>query len=236
MPALLVLGSKPDPIVPVAGAFDALGCANASGRTGRTLGLEDPTYTVLSSVVASGKNASNRLALAALRGLFTERLYVYPRPPYPHSLAKRLRHFGQVLRTKPLPLRLVLRRAGYRYGQIAFPPLSSLFERIRTLCGDAPEVEAAMREKAPSTGLMALAMGLADRRWDRVIASGFSFEVTHGYAANPDIEARGSAASAHADTDITILRHLAKCDDRLATTEPIVHERTGLALLPGRVS
>lgn len=78
MPALLVLGSKPDPIVPARGAFDALGCANASGRTGRTLGLVDPIFTVLSSVVASGKNASNRLALAALRGLYTERLFVYP--------------------------------------------------------------------------------------------------------------------------------------------------------------
>lgn len=236
MPALLVLGSKPDPIVPARGAFDALGCANASGRTGRTLGLVDPIFTVLSSVVASGKNASNRLALAALRGLYTERLFVYPRPPYPHSLAKRLRHFRQVLRTKPLPLRLVLRRAGYRYGQIEFASLASFTERVRTLCGGAPEVDAAMRAKAPSTGVMAIAIGLADRRWDRVIASGFSFEVTHGYAANPDIDERGSAASVHADTDITILRHLAKCDDRLATTEPIVHERTGLALLAGRAS
>lgn len=236
MPALLVLGSKPDPIVPAPGTFDALGCANASGRMGRTLGLGDPAYTVLSSVVASGKNASNRLALAALRGLFTERLYVYPRPPYPHSLGKRLRHFGQVLRTKPLPLRLVLRRAGYRYGQIHFPPLASFFDRVRTLCGGAPEVDAAMRDKAPSTGLMAIALGLADRRWDRVIASGFSFESTHAYATNPDIEERGTAVSAHAGTDITILRHLAKHDDRLATTEPIVHERTGLALLPGRSS
>lgn len=236
MPALLVLGSKPDPIVPAHGTFDALGCANASGRSGVTLGLEDPLYTVLSSVVASGKNASNRLALAALRGLTTERLYVYPRPPYPHSLFKRVRHFGQVLRTKPLPLRLVLRRAGYRYGQIAFPPLAHFEARVRALCGDAPEVDAAMREKAPSTGLMAIAMGLSDRRWDRVIASGFSFEITHAYAANPDIDERGSSVSAHADTDITILRHLAKHDDRLATTEPIVHERTGLALVPGRAA
>ena len=33
MPALLVLGSKPDPIVPARGAFDALGCNVVGLRT-----------------------------------------------------------------------------------------------------------------------------------------------------------------------------------------------------------
>jgi len=235
MPALLVLGSKPAPIVPL-GAIDAIGCANASGRSARTIGLGDPIFTVLSSVVVSGKNPSNRLALAALRGLSTERLVVYPRPPYPNSLRKRLRHFDQVLRTWPLPLRIVLRRAGYRWDRIEFPPLATFLARVASLCGDALEVETAMRAKAPSTGLMAIALGLADRRFDQVIVSGFSFELTHAYAPNPDIAARGSSASAHAYTDITILRQLAKHDDRLATTEPIVHESCGVRLVPGRPS
>lgn len=236
MPALLVLGSKPDPIVPLPGAFDALGCANASGRSARALGLGDPIFTVLSSVVVSGKNPSNRLALAALRGLATERLVVYPRPPYPSSLRKRVRHFDQVLRTWPVPLRIVLRRAGYHWDRIEFPPLESFLDRVRSLCGDAHEAEMAMRSKAPSTGLMAIALGLADRRFEQVIVSGFSFEVTHAYASNPDIDARGSSASAHAYTDIALLRSFAKHDDRLATTEPIVHEACGVRLVPGRTS
>jgi hypothetical protein len=236
MPALLVLGSKPAPVLPELAAFDAIACANASGRIAHELGLATPRFTVLSSVIASGKNPSNRLALAALRGLRTHDLLVYPRPPYAGSLMKQLRHPVQVLRTKPPLLRRVLARAGYRWEAISFPPLATFERIVSSLCGDATEVRAALRDKAASTGVMAIAMGLADRRFDRVVVSGFSFEVTHAYAANPDIEARGTAASAHADTDVAILRRLAKCDDRLATTEPIVHERTGVALLGGRPS
>ncbi len=77
MAVLLVLGSKPDPVMPPPGAYAKLACANASGRSAHGLGLPEPEFTVMSSVLTSGKNDSNRLALEALSGLGTRTLYYF---------------------------------------------------------------------------------------------------------------------------------------------------------------
>ena len=80
MATLLILGSKPDPVLPPSDAFDALACANASGRSAARHGLPTPLFTVISAILTSGKQAPNRLALEALAGLHTGTLYFYPRP------------------------------------------------------------------------------------------------------------------------------------------------------------
>ena len=81
-----------------------------------------------------------------------------------------------------------------------------------SLCGGDPDVLAQIGRKRPSTGMLCLALGLANRHCSRLIFSGFSFEITHAYADNPLIAAR---------------RH-----GSVFTAEPIVHRRTGVPMLP----
>lgn len=231
MTTLLVIGSKPDPVVPPLGLIDAVACANASGRSALRLGLPDPAFTVLSSIVLSGKNPSNRISLQALSGLSTGALYIYPRPPYATRPLKRLLHLPATLRTTRPLVELILNRKRYRYKRIIHNPLSYYTGIVLELCGNDPEVDSRIHRKVPSSGVIAIALGLNDRRYRRVIVSGFSFEITHAYAENPDIAERGSAASLHAQTDIAILAKLAQRCDRLFTAEPIVHERTALPLI-----
>ena len=54
---LLVLGAKPDPILPPPGSFDAVACANASGRSAAELGLPTPVFTVLTALLTDGSEA-----------------------------------------------------------------------------------------------------------------------------------------------------------------------------------
>jgi hypothetical protein len=103
---------------------------------------------------------------------------------------------------------------------------------LAELCGHEPELVAQMRAKQPSSGMLALAIGLAWHDFERYVLSGFSFEITHAYADNPLIAARGSAQSKHADTDIALLRHLSKRFGTIYTTEPAVNRRAGIPLLP----
>ena len=103
---------------------------------------------------------------------------------------------------------------------------------LAELCDDDPDLIARLRAKQPSSGMLALAIGLAWHDFERCILSGFSFEITHAYADNPLIAERGSAASKHADTDVALLRHLCKRFENIYTTEPVVSARAGVPLLP----
>jgi hypothetical protein len=102
---------------------------------------------------------------------------------------------------------------------------------LAELCDDDPDLIARLRAKQPSSGMLALAIGLAWHGFGRCILSGFSFEITHAYADNPLIEERGSTASRHAETDIALLRHLSRRFGTIYTTEPTVHQRAGIPLL-----
>ena len=79
--------------------------------------------------------------------------------------------------------------------------------------------------------MFAVALGLADPRFDRVIVAGMSFELTHAYGLNPEIAERGTAVSKHADTDVMVLERLARRGN-LFTTEPVVAERAGVPFWP----
>lgn len=206
-------------------------CANASGRSAQLFGLPQPSITVISSLLVSGKNPSNRIALEALSGLTTDSLYIYPRPPFSGRPWKQLIHLPTVLRTAPAALRLILKHSGYRYNSIHFRTLDYYTSLIFELCGYDSGLRDQIDRKVPSTGLIAILLALQDQHYEQVIISGFSFEITHAYARNPDIASRGSTASLHASTDIAILSKLARRNNRLVTSEPIVHQRTGLPLL-----
>lgn len=233
MATLLILGSKPDPVLPPPGAFDALACANASGRSAAMHGLPDPDFTVLSAILTSGRKAANDLALEALAGLRTGTVWLYPRPVAGASAWARARRHIKLWRTKPLFMRWRLRRLGYRWEECRAPAYGWYDQLIRDLCDRDPMVMARLDHKQASTGIMALVLGLADARFDRYILSGFSFEITHAYADNPTIGLWGTARSKHAETDIAVLSHLARKFGTVSTTEAAVAERADVPCLAG---
>jgi hypothetical protein len=231
MSTLLILGSKPEPALPPDGSFDALACANASGCSAARLGLIDPTFTVMTTVLTSGHKPANDLALEALRGLRTGTLYAYPRPPSAGFLLKRLVREIRTIKVKPWYFQRRLRRLGYRFDELRSPPRQWYHDLVLDLCDQDPAIAAQIVTKQPSTGMIALAIGLADPRYRHVIMSGFSFEITHAYVHNPLIDRLGTTRSKHADTDVMVLRSLVARHGNIYTTEPIVQERAGVPLL-----
>ncbi len=232
MRTLLILGSKPSPALPPRSSFDALACANASGRSAASLGLPEPVFTVMTSVLTSGHKPANDLALKALAGLRTGKLYLYPRPIARGFLLKRVVREIRNVKLRPWYIRRTLRRVGYRFDELISPPRQFYHDLVLALCGHDPAIRAQIEQKQPSTGMVTLALGLADRGFDRVVLSGFSFEITHAYAHNPLIDRLGTTRSKHAETDISILRCLAGRHVNLYTSEPAVHERARVPLLP----
>jgi hypothetical protein len=231
MSALLVLGSKPDPALPPRHSFDALACANASGRSAARHGLPPPLFTVISAIVTSGKQAPNRLALEALAGLSTDTLYFYPRPVRGRGALSRGFNALRSFRTSAPYFRRRLRSLPYRFDRFENPGLERYHAVLAELCDHEPALLAQIGAKQPSSGMLALAIGLAWYDFERLVLSGFSFEITHAYAGNPLIAERGSAGSKHADTDIALLRHLSRRFGTIYTTEPTVNERAGIPLL-----
>ena len=233
MATLLVLGSKPAPVLPPRAAIDAVACANASGFSARALGLPDPVFTVVTAVLTSGK-PSDEHSLRRLAGLATGRLYHVRRPKADGGgpLARAIAAF-KMRKMSVGELRRRLRALDYRYEELVSRPARFYHDLVLELCAGDPEVAAAIARKQPSTGLLAVALGLGEGRWSRVVMAGFDFTLTHAYSDNPLIAERGSAASAHAPTDLAILRRLATLRSDLWTSEPVVHERTGLPLLTG---
>jgi hypothetical protein len=231
MATLLVLGSKPDPVLPPEGSFDVLACANASGRSAASRGLPAPLFTVISALLSSGKQAPNRLALEALAGLRTKTLYFYPRPARGEGALSRAVHCLRSFRTHPSYFKMKMHSVAYAYESFENPGLERYHAMLAELCHQEPELVARIRAKQPSSGMLALAIGIGWHDFERCVLSGFSFEITHAYADNPLIAQRGSAASQHADTDVALLRHLSNKFQNIYTTEPAVNQRAGVPLL-----
>jgi hypothetical protein len=233
MRTLLVLGSKPEPMLPPHDSIDAVACANASGHSAARYGLPVPTFTVLSAILGSGI-ASGRQSLAALRGLRTRTLHILPRRPPKARLPKRLVRQLAEWRSHPVHVRQQLRRAGYAWERCDVRPLSAWHALVHELCERDPAIVEQTRRKQPSTGLFAVALALAEGMADRVVMAGFSFELTHAYGTNPEIAERGMTTSRHGDTDILVLSRMALGRRDLWTTEPVVADRTGVPLLEAR--
>jgi hypothetical protein len=230
MKSLLVLGSKPGPILPPAGSYDDLACANASGRSAALLGLGRPTFTAMSAIITSGHKPANDLALAALKGLRTGSVYFYRRPPPKGGSLSQARSIVKHYRMSAWYFRHRLRGLGYRWDEFRDPGHPFYDDIYRRWLGDDPKLMDRLARKRPSTGMLAVMLGVDSGAYSRIILAGFSFEITHAYADNPLVELRG-ARSLHADTDIAMLSHLARKLATILTTEPIVSDCTGVPLL-----
>jgi hypothetical protein len=196
-----------------------------------TYGLPEPVITVMSTVLTSGHKPANDLALVAIRGLRTRQLYLYPRPESKGGLVRRLIRDLKRYNVKPWYFKRRLRSLDYAYDEIIAWPRETYHQLVFDLTGNDPAIERLVGQKQPSTGVMALALGIADGRFDRFVMSGFSFEITHAYAHNPLIDRLGTTVSKHAETDIAVLDRLASRHRNVFTTEPTVHERAGIPLL-----
>jgi hypothetical protein len=229
MNTLLVLGSKPEPMLPPPESFDDIACANASGNSAARYGLGSARLTVISAILTSASKPANRQALQAMRGLHTDMLYFYPRRPPEGSVLQRMVAHARGYRNKPWYVRRILKSYNYRWNEFRNPGLPYVVSLFRSLSDGDADIAALMARKQPSTGLLALALGIALGHYDRFILAGFSFEITHAYAHNPLVGERG-ARSRHADTDIGLLAYLARKLGTIYTTEPIVQQCAGVPL------
>ena len=235
MATLLILGAKPDPVLPPASAWDDLACANASGFSAAQRGLPDPVFTVITAMLTAGVE-SGRQSMQAMHGLHTGTLYFLYSTSRKTSLrqsrpVKFLRALPRAARVTPAYFQWAMSRAGYRWDHFVAAEVDSYVSATRNWCKAEAGLFEQAASKRPSTGLVALLIGLSLNRYDRFILSGFSFELTHAYAQHPGIDQRGTRESRHLPTDIQFLQCLSASLGNLFTTEPIVHELTGLPLL-----
>jgi hypothetical protein len=235
MATLLILGAKPDPVLPPASAWDDLACANASGFSAAKYGLPDPAFTVITAMLTVGAEAG-RQSMQAMRGLHTGTLYFLYSTSRKTSLRqthpiKFLRALPRAARVTPAYFRWTMSRAGYRWDHFVAAEVDSYVSATRSWCHAEEELFEQAAGKRPSTGLTALLIGLSLNRYDRFILSGFSFELTHAYAKHPRIHQQGTRESRHLHTDIRFLQCLSASLGNLFTTEPIVNELTGVPLL-----
>jgi hypothetical protein len=226
----LVLGAKPEPILPPRDAFDVVACANASGYSAARLGLPVPSLTVLTALLTDG-SAAGRLRIESLRGLATRTVHYYPQRLRGRTALARAWSRARAWRTTPLMLRRALARVGYRFEQFSLRSTEDYRQLLVELCHGDPNVVAQLDRKQASSGVLAVALALAEPAVERVIVSGFSFELTQAAGEDPNIARRGTTTSKHATTDIEVLRALAKHHRALVTTEPIVHAAAGVPLL-----
>ena len=232
MTTLLVLGSKPDPMLPPDSSWDDLACANASGYSAAQHGLQRPVFTVISAILTSGLD-SGKQSLRALCGLDTETLYYFPRPRRRGKPLKRL--VGPLLdfRTNPFWFRRQLIRANYHWHRFVRENNAWYQGLVEQFCRGNDDLLRQLQTKSPSTGMMTLVVGMSLGRYERFIISGFSFELTHSYADNPEIKERGTKISRHTPTDVRVLGYLSDTCGNIFTTEPTVHELAGVPLFSG---
>ncbi len=230
MGTLLILGSKPDPVLPPATAFDAVACANASGYSAAQHDLPDPVFTAVSAVLTTGIGSGNQ-SMKAMSGLHTETLCFVPHTSRRANPLKNLRLLPQHVRSTPAWFRYALKRVGFRWDRFERKSFDEYLLAIPDACRNNRELVRQLARKRPSTGLITLLIGLSLDQFDHFIISGFSFELTHPYGSNPEISERGTAISRHGDTDIPLLHCLSEALGTIHTTEPTVHDRAQVPLL-----
>ena len=150
------------------------------------------------------------MALEAFGGLQIKRLFYYPRSlrgstilgdglRYLRTDKMRSGHFRRRLNSLPLA-----------HDEFVVPGLAYDHALIRRLCADDDTISRLIEAEQLSTGVMAIALGIAAGAYRSIIVSGFSFEITYAYARNPQIEEMGITNSQHAEIDIAVLSHLAR--------------------------
>ena len=240
MNTLLILGSKPEPALPPASSYQDVACANASGHSAFAHDLPRPIFTAMTPIIATRIEAG-RQSLQAIAGLSTGTLYLLRERRHGKRGIAGLVHQIKTLRDKPphrmqpFFLKRMLRTVDYHHDDLVAIAAEEYDTLVERLCDHDDAVCTQLRRKRPSTGIIALALAMDRHRYQRYILSGFSFELTHSYAHNPVIEKRGTTASSHAETDVMVLRYLARRNGNLFTTESSVHERAAVPFLPGEL-
>ena len=240
MNTLLILGSKPEPALPPPGSYTEVACANASGHSAERHDLSRPAFTVMTPIMATNIEAG-RQSLEALAGLSTGTVYfLRERNEGKRGFARLLHRIKMsrkkpVHRMQPLYLKRKLRSISYRHDRMVAIGPEEYETLVERLCDRDPGILAQLQQKRPSTGIIALALAIERKRYDRYILSGFNFELTHTYGINPVIKIRGTAASSHAETDVMVIRYLSRKTGSIFTTERPVHERAAVPFLPGGI-
>ena len=238
MKTLLILGSKPEPALPPPTSFQEVACANASGYSADGHRLPRPAFTVMTPIIACDIEAG-RQSLEALTGLSTGTVYFLRERKEGRrgfaSLLHRIKTFREkpFHRVQPFYLQRKLRSIAYHHDRMVALGPEEYDTLVERLCDRDAEVLSQLERKRPSTGVIALAVAIELRRYDRYILSGFNFELTHPYALNPVIKKRGTAASSHAATDVMVIGYLARKMGNVFTTEKAVYERADVPFLPG---
>ena len=138
MATLLILGAKPDPVLPPTSAWDDLACANASGFSAAKLGLPDPVFTAITAMLTVGAE-SGRQSMQAMRGLHTGTLYFLYSTSQKTSLrqfrpVKFLRALPRAVRVTPTYFQWAMGRAGYRWDHFIAAEVDSYVSTSRNWC------------------------------------------------------------------------------------------------------
>ena len=229
MRRILVLGSKPDPSLPSDRTFDAVFCANASPFSAAQLDLPAPDLTVMTALLTDGSKAGQK-RIEALSGLHTNRLLYYPRPDKSRSMFDRGWRAIKHWRMTPWMLKHALKQVDFTFQEFVYQPVEHYQDLIVRLCHNGEEIQAQLQSKAASSGLVAIALALAEPNVEEVIVSGFSFELTQAFGIDPNIDLRKTATSKHRDTDVTILSEFVR-HHPIRTSELGVNQATKMPLI-----
>jgi hypothetical protein len=233
MSTLLILGSKPNPVIPEVYRYADFACVNGSGFSAAANDLGRPAFTAMTANLTAG-TGSGVQSIQAVSGLETKKLYYLARSPTDHrkrSLRRRIKYSLSLRRMKPKRLLQALDKVGYRHEEFIIFQGEEYLSLVSTMCGHDSAVGACLTKKQPSTGIYALLLGITSGLYDEFILSGFSLKRGHAYTEEV-IEGSSRAASRHAETDIAVLRALSRIyGDKLVTTEVELSNQTGMPLL-----
>jgi hypothetical protein len=233
MSTLLILGSKPNPVIPEVCAYADFSCVNGSGFSAAANDLGRPAFTVMTANLTSGKE-SGAQAIRAISGLETKKLYYLARSPTHYrkrSLRRRVKYYRSLKRMKPERLLQALDKVGYHYEEFIVYQGEDYFSLVSKMCGQDPEVCACLTKKQPSTGVYALVLGITSGLYDHFILCGFNLGRGHAYTEEVT-EGSSMAPSRHVETDSAVLRALSRIyGDKLVTTEVELSNQTGMPLL-----
>ncbi len=221
MSNLLVLGSRPSASVPREIKYDII-CANSSGYQAKTLGLEDPKFTIMSFGFAGGINGNALAAREKLKNLSTENLiYLKHRSSLmSKDWIKKCANY----RYSPIYVKYILRKMNFRYG--SFCKLSNkdqLSVPIELLGRDIDHKRKDFIQKSPSTGVYAVLWGIK-MDYDRIIISGIGLDNESGYLFKTDGYYRG-----HIEIDTLVLERITeRYPGRISTTESDLSKRANV--------
>jgi hypothetical protein len=233
MSTLLILGSKPNPVIPEVCRYADFACVNGSAFSAAANDLSLPAFTVMTANLTAG-TGSGVQSIQAIADLETKKLYYLARSPADYrkrSLRRQIKYFLSLRRMKPERLLQALDKVGYRHDEFIIVQGEEYLSLVSIICEHDPDVVACLTKKQPSTGVYALLVGITSDLYDEFILSGFSLKRGHAYM-DEVIEGPSKEPSRHAETDIAVLRALSRIyGDKLVTTEVELSNQTGIPRL-----